>query len=166
MGACDTPQGDINIDLKWEHAGRKIRKEIQVLADGNYLPFSDNVFSLVRSTHVLEHVPNPYLFLFESARVSRKYVFIQTPNVHNFRFWLRDSLDSAGDYLAAHRYQGFTERQLRQMFQFAGLKVLQRAFVPITDPYSGKYGPRKLDIFLKWMPRFNMREIQMLGVRT
>jgi hypothetical protein len=43
------------------------------------------------------------------------------------------------------------------------LEVVKFVYAPITDPYTGIWGPRKLDRFLKWIPRFNFREIQILG---
>ncbi|MFX0150451.1 MAG: class I SAM-dependent methyltransferase [Candidatus Hodarchaeota archaeon] len=162
VGCSDRPLGDVNIDLytHFTHRGESI---IQVQADGKFLPFKDNSFGLVRSQHVVEHLENPYAFIREIARVTRKYVYIATPNAHNWRYIIHDDLDSYGDIKIAHRYQGFSAKCLSQMFKFAGLKVVKVVYTPITDPYSEKWAPRKLDRFLKWIPRFNLREIQVLG---
>lgn len=54
-----------------------------VQGDGRRLPFADNSFDLVFSSAVLEHVGSRYdqfNFLQECLRVSRKYVFLTTPN--------------------------------------------------------------------------------------
>lgn len=137
VGCSDRPLGDVNIDL-YTHFTHRGESKIQVQADGNFLPFKDNSFGLVRSQHVIEHLENPYAFLREIARVNRKFVYIATPNAHNWRYILNDALDS-------------------------GLKVVKIVYTPITDPYSEKWNPRKLDRFLMWIPRFNLREIQVLG---
>jgi len=48
--------------------------------DGYHIPFSDNNFDLVTCIDVLEHVENYEIFLAELMRVSKKGVFISTPN--------------------------------------------------------------------------------------
>lgn len=48
------------------------------LFDGYTIPYPDNWFDLVYSTHVLEHVEHERLFLKELARVSR-HIFIEVP---------------------------------------------------------------------------------------
>ena len=48
--------------------------------DGYNIPFADNHFDLVTCIDVLEHVENYERFLKELLRVSKKGVFISTPN--------------------------------------------------------------------------------------
>jgi ubiquinone/menaquinone biosynthesis C-methylase UbiE len=117
VGCSDRPLGDINTDFYTQFTYRG-KSKIQVQADGFFLPFRDNSFRLGRSQHVIEHLKNPYKFLREIARVSRKYVYIATPNAHNWRYIFHDALDSYGDKKAAHRYQGFSAKCLSQMFAF------------------------------------------------
>jgi ubiquinone/menaquinone biosynthesis C-methylase UbiE len=69
------PQGDINVDIQ----KRKDRIPNFVKADGQHLPFRDNVFSLVNSQHAIEHTPNPFLFLKELFRVSKCQVVLRCP---------------------------------------------------------------------------------------
>jgi methionine biosynthesis protein MetW len=52
--------------------------------DSGPLPFPDNSFDIVFATHILEHVRNPWALLYEMARVSKRYVFIYSPN---FAWW-------------------------------------------------------------------------------
>ena len=75
VGCGSYPQGDINVDLE---------KRIEVIpnfvkADGQHLPFRDNVFSLVHSQHTIEHAPDPFLFLKELFRVSKNQVILRCP---------------------------------------------------------------------------------------
>lgn len=53
-----------------------------VLSDGMDLPFPDDTFDLVTSFQVLEHVPDPGVFLGELARVTRPggQIILATPN--------------------------------------------------------------------------------------
>jgi len=58
-----------------------------VQGDGRGIDFPDNHFDLVFSSAVIEHVgsfENQVKFIKESLRVSKKYVFLTTPNRHHF----------------------------------------------------------------------------------
>lgn len=46
-----------------------------VVADGENLPFKDKTFDYVISSHVLEHVNNPSIFLEEISRVGGKRIY-------------------------------------------------------------------------------------------
>jgi hypothetical protein len=64
--------------LETEYPGLKF-----VLGDGLNIPFEDKSFDLVFSSAVLEHVgsfENQCKFFNECLRVSKKYVFLTTPN--------------------------------------------------------------------------------------
>jgi len=75
IGCGAVPTGDVNLDLlipgderrPFDH--RKIKNFI--LADCRYLPFPDNTFLEVYSSHFLEHVQDPDACLAEMLRVSR-----------------------------------------------------------------------------------------------
>ena len=60
--------------------GRNPRVKILELYDGNDIKFPNNYFDLVTCVDVLEHVENYHQFLKELLRVSKKGVFISTPN--------------------------------------------------------------------------------------
>jgi len=77
---------DINTDLfigKNIHSSQIINpKKLKnfVKADGQYLPFKDNCFKLVYSSHTIEHVNNPFLFMKELVRVSKCRILIKCPH--------------------------------------------------------------------------------------
>jgi ubiquinone/menaquinone biosynthesis C-methylase UbiE len=50
-----------------------------VVADGRALPFKDKSFDFVFTSHILEHVDDPYAFVAELARVARGG-YIETPS--------------------------------------------------------------------------------------
>ncbi|MHB8778315.1 MAG: class I SAM-dependent methyltransferase [Anaerolineales bacterium] len=60
--------------------GRNPRLAHLDIYDGYSLPFPDNHFDLVTCMDVLEHVEDYHRFLEELLRVTRKGVFISTPN--------------------------------------------------------------------------------------
>jgi len=57
-------------------------KKIQnfILADAERLPFKDDCFDVVFSSHVIEHVPNPFLMLREMCRVAERKVIVRCPH--------------------------------------------------------------------------------------
>jgi SAM-dependent methyltransferase len=59
-----------------------------VCCDASYLPFKDNVFSLVISNHVIEHVADPLKMLSEMIRVSNHLVKITCPHRFGNGFWV------------------------------------------------------------------------------
>jgi ubiquinone/menaquinone biosynthesis C-methylase UbiE len=60
--------------------GRNPKLASLVHYDGQHIPFEDNHFDLVTCIDVIEHVENYKPFLAELIRVSKKGVFISTPN--------------------------------------------------------------------------------------
>jgi len=61
---------------------------VDVVAEGDDLPFPDEAFDFVLASHVLEHLPDPILALQEWRRVARRYVFVVLP--HRDRTFDRD----------------------------------------------------------------------------
>ena len=96
VGCGNRPLGDINCDLYIHdigHRGGKNNisaiKNIKnfIVCDGQYLPFKDSCFELVCSSHVIEHVINPFLFLSESVRVSKNRIKIICPHRFGDKFY-------------------------------------------------------------------------------
>jgi len=57
-----------------------LKKQKFVVAGGENLPFKDKTFDYVISSHVLEHVNNPSIFLEEISRVGKKG-YIEAPSL-------------------------------------------------------------------------------------
>lgn len=73
VGCGSVPDGDVNVDVvrgRW----------VDVVCDGQFLPFKDGCFEMVFSSHVIEHIVNPYLFLRECFRVAVKKVVVVCPH--------------------------------------------------------------------------------------
>ena len=58
-----------------------------VVSDADQLPFSDNAFDIVVSSHVLEHLPDPDKGLEELHRVTKDYAIIAMPSCLNPSSW-------------------------------------------------------------------------------
>lgn len=54
---------------------------VDVVAPGDKLPFTDNEFDFVISSHVIEHFYSPISAIREWVRVASKYVFIIVPHM-------------------------------------------------------------------------------------
>lgn len=90
VGCGDKPRGSVNLDyylsLNPEIDQRKkgiinirlIPNFIQ--ADAQHLPFRDKIFDRVFCYHVIEHVDNPYLLLYELLRISSDVLEIRCPH--------------------------------------------------------------------------------------
>ena len=53
---------------------------VDVVADGDDLPFAADAFDFVLASHVLEHLPDPIRALREWQRVARRYLFVVLPH--------------------------------------------------------------------------------------
>lgn len=79
VGCGSKPQGNVNCDPFIKDMGHRQGGEILqvyriknfVLCDGQQLPFRNCIFEKVFSSHVIEHVKNPYKFLAEIVRVCK-----------------------------------------------------------------------------------------------
>ena len=94
LGCGATPTGDVNIDLNpsWSSAKNFI------LASAEKMPIRSNIASLLVSSHMLEHVLNPFEVLSEIKRVTKKAI-IRVPNnpvifetENHLYSWSRESL--------------------------------------------------------------------------
>ena len=75
---------------------------VDVVADGDALPFDDDSYDFVFSSHVIEHFPDPIKALHEWVRVARRYVVAVVP--HRDRTFDSDRPLTTVDELV-HRHQ-------------------------------------------------------------
>jgi len=75
VGCGIIQQGHINIDIEKP----KVINGNFIKADGQYLPFRNNVFDTVYCFHVIEHIKNPYLLIDELVRVAKGKIEIRCP---------------------------------------------------------------------------------------
>lgn len=91
IGCGRIPKGDVNIDLfvgkthsPFHFINPKLIKNF-VKGDAQHLPFRNNCFQIVYSSHVLEHLINPLQALKEFKRVSNMFVVIRVPHANFYR---------------------------------------------------------------------------------
>ncbi len=92
VGCGSKPSGGVNVDCfsgGWNsQEGDQKQGEFMnphsipnfVVADSMFLPFRDECFDTVFSSHVIEHVKNPSRMLSELLRVSRLRVVVKCPH--------------------------------------------------------------------------------------
>jgi SAM-dependent methyltransferase len=78
---------------------------VDVVADGDALPFADGEFDFVLASHVIEHMPDPIAALREWVRVASRYVFLIVP--HRDRTFDRDRALTPVAELHARHAEGF-----------------------------------------------------------
>lgn len=80
--------------------------KVDVVAPGDELPFDDDSYDFVFSSHVIEHFPDPIRALFEWVRVARRYVVVIAPH-RNRTFDIANPLTPVSELMERHR-NGFT----------------------------------------------------------
>lgn len=92
VGCGSRPTGDINVDCftrGWNsQEGDQKQGEFMnphlipnfIVADAAFLPFKDECFEVVFSSHTIEHVKNPEKMLLELLRVSKCQVKVRYPH--------------------------------------------------------------------------------------
>jgi SAM-dependent methyltransferase len=112
------------------------------------LPFEDNIFNVVISFDVFEHIPNSDSHLAEVKRVLKNggYYLLQTPNKYTnipFEVIRQKSLVAwKEDHVALHSYKGIIKRFKRNGFKVEVLPipVVTNFFRLKIDRYLGKFG--------------------------
>ena len=92
VGCGSNPKGTVNVDFFREGynpqtGDQKIGEYMKarnienfVMADALYLPFRDEAFDVVFSSHVIEHVFDPKGMLLEMNRVCKRKIIVRCPH--------------------------------------------------------------------------------------
>lgn len=96
VGCGNNPQGTVNCDLYVQLTEHRLvedgyikTKNIPnfVRCDALHLPFKENIFDVVKSRHVLEHLDNPLMVLKEWKRVAKRKVILVVPDLKVSRIY-------------------------------------------------------------------------------
>jgi ubiquinone/menaquinone biosynthesis C-methylase UbiE len=126
VGCGKNKRGDIGVDYSKA-------SDADVIADSQFLPFRDGAFDSVTSFVVLEHSPNPLIFLKEQYRVLEPNgkVTVVTDNAQFFR-WSVLSLSLHGirheNYHKDH-YMIFFPENVKRLMRLAGFRVDSFAYI-------------------------------------
>ena len=86
-------------------------RNVDLVANGDDLPFKADAVDFVLASHVIEHMPDPIMALNEWTRVARRYVLLVVP--HRDRTFDRGRpLTSVGELVERHE-TGFTSDEDR-----------------------------------------------------
>ncbi|HLN45172.1 MAG TPA: class I SAM-dependent methyltransferase [Candidatus Sulfotelmatobacter sp.] len=77
IGCGPDTWGDVRIDTAYKFV--KMQCKPTILADAHYLPFIKGSFDVVKASHVLEHLKNPFKALNEMVRVAAKEIILYFP---------------------------------------------------------------------------------------
>lgn len=108
--------------------------DADVIADAHHLPFKAGIFDKVISVTVLEHSPNPLLFLEEQYRILKPggKIELVTDNASFYRWSiLRFKGIKHEDYHENH-YMIFFPKNVQRLFRLAGFKVISMELMKRT----------------------------------
>lgn len=122
-----------------------------IKADAEYLPFKDDAFGTIFAGEIIEHVPNPYLFLQEVERTLKKNgkFVLTTPNIHSLDFFYKNLFSIRNISDTSHHLYGWDIFLLENLFDEFDLKIREMGYVNIYK----KNIPFK--IFCKIFKRFS-----------
>jgi len=92
VGCGTNPKGTVNVDIFRNGFNKQLGDQINgelmsagtidnfVLAHGESLPFKDESFDLVYSSHAIEHTQKPMLMLKEMCRIAKRKIIVKCPH--------------------------------------------------------------------------------------
>ena len=179
VGCSARPKGDVNIGFLRgglnPQTGARIQGEFMspqktsnfLLADPAHLPFKDESFNVVFSSHAIEHIQNPFLMLHEMCRVAKRKVIVRCPHRkgsaakmpnHLSYFdeeWFKKASDVLGfrsnqfitayDYPISSKLEKVCPNRLQGAFPWKALKRFEKARLmkKIPIPYEIEAWVRK-----------------------
>tara|TARA_R110001599_G_scaffold145321_1_gene327606 strand:- start:57609 stop:58388 length:780 start_codon:yes stop_codon:yes gene_type:complete len=110
-------------------AASPARAHRAIQSDCNPIPLPDNAGDLVICTEVLEHVPDPEVFLRELVRVTRPggQLLITVPDSRSEQFIAATAPPQY--FMEPNHIRIFTAQQFRDLVQSAGLEIESQQFV-------------------------------------
>jgi SAM-dependent methyltransferase len=136
-------------DIEYIKKSKELYGNIPItLVNSELLPFGDNIFDVVISFDVFEHIPDSDGHLAEVKRVLKSggYYLLQTPNKYTnipFEVIRHKSLTAwKEDHVALHSYSEIIKRFQRDGFKVEILliPVVTNFFKLKIDRYLGKFG--------------------------
>jgi len=143
VGCGSKPHGDVNVDFELAPSAHRSldQKTVNdsslkaceipnlIMADAQALPFHNDLFDEVLSSHTIEHVISPALMLSELVRVSRDRVTVSCP------WWLTDNRKLK----VCHKHR-FSKEKLAGMLQNAGCVIIESKYsafrkYPFNHPF-------------------------------
>lgn len=86
IGCGQDPWGDVRVDMAFTFITWQIKPTL--LADASYLPFKDGCFEIVKASHILEHLKNPFSAIDEMRRVGTKKIMLVFPTRRDVFPWI------------------------------------------------------------------------------
>ncbi len=87
--------------------------------DGYTIPYADNQFDIAVLTHVVEHLENPRILIYEASRVA-KHLFIEVPLEHTIRLSNDFTFNRVG------HINDYTPTTIRRLVQTCNLEILDQ----------------------------------------
>jgi len=149
VGCGENKQAVIGVDI------RRL-KGVDVVCDVHFLPFRDEVFDMVRSSVVVEHVLNPYRFFAEQFRVLKKggAIYCEADNARYWRYHLTATPFEA-DFVKHFKSEKYdASREHLRIYYPECIMRLFKHFGAVKIRMFQKHSQKKLDKFLSWILRF------------
>ena len=115
-----------------------------VNADGEALPFKDKSIDFVYCSHVLEHIPNPEVFLSEIQRVGKRGLIV-TPrgdfeklDPRRMHLWYISNLDEKLVLVQKQQWDEFPEIS-RYFYKITAMKDFQKLYTRNFDYFNTAY---------------------------
>ena len=97
---------------------------LELLCSGYQLPFPDDVFDIVHCSHVLEHLIDPFNFLKELKRVSRRTVVLKVPNAPYYKHFSQSKEHIFG--WNQSNFKNLLKKHFRTVVVYGGFRIPEK----------------------------------------